>query len=552
MSSGPAFSSPATIFTGRNPIGSGWYSASGDDGVYILDDAWLAVFGANATVTFGSGTDIVSFNGPSTGNYIETVIGSGGSVIAVHADVTLTGDNDIVYFDPSDDVLNLTAATAGAWSTLYAHSGVVNLAGASLSILGGGVTVNGVSGANAVSLYQTNGVADAITGDDMTVALVNSEAVVHGDRNAIWLVGGSGSTVTVDSAVGAFDTVYGAGIIEVASGAVASVGGGALINFLSPGGFAAVSYTQGIWDRIEGAAGTTSAYAAQLAVFGANQIVRFTGGDDDAASLYQTNGNWDSVYGSASTILVNSAQVNIFGAVDNIYLAGTGSEVSLYNGYYASFLSNNIFGSNATIDVNGLYGVHVNGGNDTIYTDPGQYNNISLLATAGAWDTIYAQNQILEFDSAQVSVVGGGNSIFLSGSSDAISLYGTDGGSTQIYNGNAAVTLTNAAATLSGDKNYVYFGVGTNSLDLGISNVFAISSDDLLTFKGSFGVDTVTGFNSTDTIALSAAQFADFSAFQRAFQQQGNDAVLTLDANDKVTFVGLQTSSVTAAQVKFV
>ena len=34
--------------------------------------------------------------------------------------------------------------------------------------------------------------------------------------------------------------------------------------------------------------------------------------------------------------------------------------------------------------------------------------------------------------------------------------------------------------------------------------------------------------------------------------QQSGGAVLTLDANDKVTFVGEQTANITAARVKFV
>ena len=433
---------------------SGWTPVTGDDEVLALDDAWAALTGADANVTFIGAGNQVSFTGPSNGSYDQTVTGSGGTVILVRAHVALTGDNDLVFFDPSDDVLDLSAATAGAWSTLYASSGVVNLHGASLSVVGGGVTINGVSGANAVSLYQTNGVADVVHGDGVSVTLVNAQASVDGADDAIWFVGGSASTVTLNLSLGQYATVYGAGSVDLGGGAVNSVGGGVLIDFLAPGETAYLSYTQGVWDRVQGAPGTIALVDAQTVVYGGNQIVEFTSGDDDAASLYQTNGDWDSVYAyphgfndtNFGSLYVNSAQANIFGSLKNIHISGAGAAVSLYGDQY--YAQDVVTGSNGTIIVNAGGYVRVAGGGDKIFvTADGSYASLALTGTNGVWDTVYEQNDSLSLDDAQASVIGGGNTIYAGHGSDAVSLYNTGGQADTFYE-HAAVTFNGAAARL--------------------------------------------------------------------------------------------------------
>jgi hypothetical protein len=538
-----------------SPYPNSWDGAYGDGGQFSLVGARLSAHGDGAMVTFAASTaDAVSFYGRAGAGYTETVNGSGGNVVENDdVAVTLTGDGDAIYFDQSDDVLNLSAVTPGAWSTLYASSGVANLHGASLSIVGGGVTVFGLAGQgpDALSLYKTNGVADTVNGDNVSVALNNAEAVLHGNGDAIWFVGGSASTATVDSAVGSADRIYGAGTIDVASGEVDGVGGGALVNFEAAGETAYLSYTQGIWDRVQGAAGTTTITHAQVAVYGGGQTVELGLGDDNAVSLYQTNGAWDAVkftsQGQGQAITVNSAQANILGFISDLYLTGTGAQVSLYNAPSSYNGQMNIHGSGASVVVNRGYQLaNVIGGADTIFLDPSApYLQISLTGTNGAWDVVHANSQDLNLYGAQASVIGGGNTINGVGLGNQVSLYDTGANDDAVEGGTSAL-LVNAGAIMRSSDEYVYFGGGANSLDLTYSN------RDILTFAGSFGADVVNGFNASDAIVLSTAQFANFQAFQNALAEVNGNAVLTLDASDSVTFTGIAAASITSAQVKFV
>ncbi len=533
---------------------NGWNSVTGDNGYYSLDDTWLAVFGDHATVIFASVGDQVSFNGPSSSYYDETVnsSGGGGAIIVVHAHVTLSGQDNVIFFDPSNDVLNLSSAANG-WNTLYASSGTVNLNGASLNVLGvtsrtvvgNVITINSVSGVNAVSLYGNEGNAYLVNGDEVTVTLTNATAAIHGSGDWIWLVGGSASHVVLDLNAGQFDTVYGAGTVSLQGGAVVSVGGGALVDFLAAGGVAYLSYTQGIWDQVRGAAGTVALHDAQASVFGGGQRVEFSGGDDDAASLYQTGGNWDFVYGNAKTLAINGAQASVFGAVGDIYLDGAGAEVSIYDTYSYSYLATRVHAENGVAIVRNSR-VEVIGGDDKVYLDASGFADVTISATDGRWDNVYEQNQFLTLNGAQTSVFGGGNTILAFAGNDALSLYDT-GANADVVEGGGAVTLNDATALLIGSNFYVYFSAGANSATLANYH-----DDDLLTFEGGFGRDTISNFQSTDVIALSKTEFADFHAFQAALTQQGDDSVLTLDANDTATFVGVQTFAITAAQVRFV
>jgi hypothetical protein len=109
--------------------------------------------------------------------------------------LTFTGDHSVFYFDSSGDALTLWASEP-TWSVLYATSGVVNLKNARLAVFGGGVTINrasvpaGYADDDAVSISQTNGVADAVSGDDLTVGLNASQVVITGGDELIGATAG--------------------------------------------------------------------------------------------------------------------------------------------------------------------------------------------------------------------------------------------------------------------------------------------------------------------------------------------------------------------------
>ena len=547
-------SAPAIVFSGHQ---NGWNSVSGDGGDYVLDGAWLAVFGDDAMASFTGGDDHVSFYGPSIGFDHETVTGDDGVIVGTHADIALTGDNDIVFFDDSPDVFDLTAATPGAWSALYASNVFVNLHGASLSIVGGGVTIDAIAGQgdDAVSLYQTDGAADLVIGDDVIVTLNNAQAVVQGSDDSIWFEGGSGSTVTVNSAPGAPDTVYGAGVIDVASGAVNAVGGGALIDFQAPGEVANISYTQGFWDRVEGAAGQINIYDAQVSVFGGNQTVNILGGSDDQLSLYQTNGAWDSVYtnpasgafyGVSNAVIVNSAQVNFFGApfTETIYLDGVGDQLSFYAEGFSNYFT--VVGSAADLVLNATEVLVENGGNNTLFFNPAYHNVGDIINTLGMWDTVYATGgaQDLLLSNAQVSVIGGVAAYGESNTFNAVSFYNANE-AVDSYTGAGEVILNNSTVNVSGGGDVFSFTGAANTLNVS-------GGGDAFNLAGQIGMDSINGFASGDVINLLHSQFADFAAVQAALSQQGANTALTLNSTDKATFVGVSLASFTAATFQFV
>ena len=534
-----------TAFNGHQ---NGWFSVTADGGDYVLDDAWLAVFGNDATVTFNGGFNQASFTGSSGATFHETVVGDDGAVIADDASVSLTGDSDNIFLAGAADVLDLTAATPGVWSALYASDVSVNLHGASLSIVGGGVTIDAVAGQgdDAASLYQTNGVADLVIGDGAVFTLNEFASRRRGHDDAIWFESGSGSTVTVNSTPGVADTVYGAGTIDVASGEVRSVGGGALIDFQAPGELADVSFTQGVWDRVEGAGGQVNVYSAQVSVFGGNQTVNFVGGDDNAVSLYQTAGNWDAVYGVYSEVIVNSAQVNFFNGSyqQNIYLQGVGDQISLYGSPYYTFYS--VIGGNSDIVLNGGF-IQIAGGGDTLFMNP-LFNTDAFFRTRTASGTlVYATGgqPFLSLANAQVSVVGGGVTVNSDGSlQNAVSFYNS-GGNADSFNGTGEVILNDATVNVSGGQDQFSFHGATNALTVQGYN-------DTFNLAGPFGIDSITGFADGDTVKLLHSQFANFSAVQAALSQQGADTVLTLNSQDKATFVGVSLSAFTASTVQLV
>ena len=66
-------------------------------------------------------------------------------------------------------------------------------------------------------------------------------------------------------------------------------------------------------------------------------------------------------------------------------------------------------------------------------------------------------------------------------------------------------------------------------------------NSDSFVFLAGFGQDSVSGFNSTDTIQLPAADFASWNVLQGDMAQSGSNTLITLDAYDVITLVGVAT-----------
>jgi hypothetical protein len=175
------------------------------------------------------------------------------------------------------------------------------------------------------------------------------------------------------------------------------------------------------------------------------------------------------------------------------------------------------------------------GGGDAIYSSGA--STIGLSGTHGAWDVVWGSGAKISLTGAEAAIVGGGETI--SASNSAFSLYATDGQTDAISGAYDVVTLVGAEAALRGSH--------------GASSLTVAGADDAFCFAAQTGAATIAGFDASDTLRLSAADWADFNALLMSgdIAQSGADTVIRLDANNAITLTGVQTSSLTAAQFVF-
>jgi len=144
----------------------------------------------------------------------------------------------------------------------------------------------------------------------------------------------------------------------------------------------------------------------------------------------------------------------------------------------------------------------------------------------------------------QTSVNGGGDTLWLGGSGNQISLYNTGSNADAINGANAVLILNGVAASVTGNGNQVYLH-GSNTLALN-------GTGETLFADKAFALDTITGFVASDHIQFAAADFANFAALMGATRQSGADTVITLDAKDVITLKNVTASALTSSQFSFV
>jgi hypothetical protein len=125
-----------------------------------------------------------------------------------------------------------------------------------------------------------------------------------------------------------------------------------------------------------------------------------------------------------------------------------------------------------------------------------------------------------------------------------VSLYATAGVADAINGSNGAINMTNAQTSATGNNNSVYF-YGNNTLT-------ANGTSDFFVFQSPIGLNTINGFDPTDTLQFNASDFANWNALLSHMSQSGADTVISLDPSDTVTLTGVTAANLTAAQFKFV
>jgi serralysin len=146
-------------------------------------------------------------------------------------------------------------------------------------------------------------------------------------------------------------------------------------------------------------------------------------------------------------------------------------------------------------------------------------------------------------NSAQSVVQGGGDALTLSDSGgSAATLIDTDGSADTVNGANSLLYLNGSQASVIGN-------FATLVMTGGAATVLADS--DSFVFQAAFGQDTISGFNSTDTIQLPAADFASWNALQSDMTQSGSNTLITFDANDVITLVGVTAANLNQAEFSF-
>ncbi|WP_420384382.1 NF038122 family metalloprotease [Novosphingobium sp.] len=492
----------------------------------------------NLTNVAGGTGDLLTVTGTGTAvkvanfrflNQAETIDFQAGGQVTVYGDsmVVVNGNGVSAQVGVNDDVtLNgsgATVAVAGTGSTIALTQGgtVIVAAGSQVAVTGPGVTAS-LAASGTLALAGGNGVVNA----------------------------GGGDAVTLSNTAGAWDSVSGSGAALTLSGAQSAVIGGAnTIGFDAgtTGNVAGLYATAGSWDQITGSGGTIYLTGAQAAILGAGNAVSFAGGTGNAAGLYDTTGTWDSVWApGGDTVYLTNAQAAIAGGGDAISFAGgTGNIAGLYatGGAWDSVWAPD----GDTIYLTSAQAAITGGGNAISFAG-GSGNIAGLYDTGTTADTVWAPGgDTIYLTSAQATITGGGNVIgFAGGTGNVATITDTAGAWDSAWASNGTLNLHSAQVAITGSGDTIGFAGGNTASLNGANQTLAFQ-------QGIGGQDVINGFAATDTIQLSATDFSSWAYLLNsgAMAQVGADTVITLDAADTIRLTGVTASSLGSAQFRF-
>ena len=344
----------------------------------------------------------------------------------------------------------------------------------------------------------------------------------------------SGEVAALINTGGSWDALYGSELTVELTSAWANVLGGAnTIYFANNGDAASLYNTGGAWDAVTGSNGWIALTSAWANVTGGGDTISLDslgGGLPPAVSLYNTGGAWDAISGGIGTIELTSAWANVSSGDseggETISFANDGCAASLY-GLFGPGAWNAITGSDGTIELTRAW-ANVIGGADTIFLADDECA-ASLYTTGGAWDAVAGSNGSIALTNAWANVTGGGDTIDFASAGCAASLFNTGAHADTIEGASGSIGLANAAVNLP-----------------------AASETISLLGAPAFGLDTISGFTSADSMAFSKSDFANWSALSSHISQSGANTLITLDANDVITLINVQASSLTSSQFSFV
>jgi hypothetical protein len=305
--------------------------------------------------------------------------------------------------------------------------------------------------------------------------------------------------------------------------------------------------------QVAGSGETFTAYDATLAVTGDDDIFNLNA----TSTLYLSSSSsnvWSTINGSYDAFILNEAQANVVGEGDTIQAsddtislggnAGGAADVVDGNGATISVLANSVADVNGSDAVTAAAGatLNVTGGGETISSD--RRASANLFDTDGDWDLFHGSYDTVGVNDSQVSVIGRSDTVAATaGSLVRLANTGTDD---DIVSGsNDTLVLNNAEATLNGSSDTIRF----SSSDALIAN----GQSEAFVFGAALGVSSITGFETSERLRLSASDWSNFAALQASHDlfQSGANTVIEISASDMLTLVDTQVSQLSATNVKF-
>ena len=341
------------------------------------------------------------------------------------------------------------------------------------------------------------------------------------------------------------------------------------------------------------------------AVIGAGGLATVFGSGGNNESILKNNGALTFIATAGSGTVVAGGAVQIFGQTyyygSDIILPASDAgswDVATGNGNDTIVAAG---GGNDTIAAGGgTNNIQLGGGNDTITTTgfdiiQAGSGSATVSALAGGHDRIVAGSGNLDVNASGNAIVvmlaGTGSDTFTGGSGIAIVHGGTAGnnlltagtGATTLFGGGSGDTLTagganqiliagSGAETLvgsakgfdrlragpgadslaaSGNHNFLIRSAGATSVTSAVMNTSGNYNEFLFINAGKAGggTDTITGFNSTDKVALYGYAPGVIANAVTHQTQAGGSTTVTLTDNTRITFQNL--TSVTAQNFTF-
>ncbi|MEQ1809062.1 MAG: peroxidase family protein [Terricaulis sp.] len=488
----------------------------------------------NDTLTGGNGDDAV--NGGAGDDTIQYALGEGSD--------TVNGGDGI------DKLMIVGSTTDDTLSVRYNGTRIITVAGGNVqnveainANLGGGsdtLSYATTAAAVAVSINLTTGVA---SGMGTLTSIENATGGAGGDS----IIGSGGANVL--TGLQGVDNIDGAGgddiIMATAGDGNDAYNGGVGIDFYNLSNTTAaatVNLANGTSTSTQTGSDTLSSIEGVLGSFGNDSLTGSANADildggDGADTINGGAGNDTLSGGAGNNDVVNGGAGNDliiynFGdGNDTSYDGGADTDTVRINGTAGANTLTAVWNGTRLASFNGTTLTNIEavtadllGGNDTLsYTGTAAANGVNVNLGAG---TASGFTQIAGIE----NVVGGAGADSIIGSDTADNLDGAGGVDT--LNGGAGDD------TLSG-------GAGDDILIGGLGNdaMNGNAGNDTFVFSGTFGVDTITGFDSNPTggqdhldisgMGITAANFAS----QVSMVNQGGNVVITI-AGQQIVLLG--------------